>query len=339
VRSPGGYEWWYFDAEDNAGQLRLVAGLCEGFVFHPGYLRRYYQYLARPTFYAPPLPGEYPCAFFAIYDRGRVLAEYLMQARPEEFQAGAAGPEVTLGSNQLSRDPDGALRLRLSDGGLSGELLFQPRFGQVPVLPALTRDFLSRKMTGADHRWIIPSPMYSVKGEMRLTNGGTSGRTINFAGRGFHDHHYGSAPLGPGLRRWICGRVLWDDKILAFHYARPRRRRLGDELTLLLGDSFGMREVPVALARTDWSGRTAMLLRYPTRLHLRPIDANISEVRFESPRVIRSTPYQLRLTYQATFGERSGQAFCEVGYPRRLTWPLVGRVVERSIEEGRNRGG
>ncbi len=79
VRSPGGYECWHFDAEDDSGQLRLVAGLCEGYVFHPGYLRRYYQYLADPTRHVPPLPEEYPCTWFAVFEGGRVLAEFLTQ--------------------------------------------------------------------------------------------------------------------------------------------------------------------------------------------------------------------------------------------------------------------
>jgi hypothetical protein len=390
VRSPGGYEWWHFDAEDDSGQLRFVAGLCEGYVFHPGYLRRYYQYLANPTQNPPPLPGEYPCAWFAIFEGGRVLGEYLTQVLPQEFAASAAGPEVRVGPNQLSRNPDGSLQLRLSNGQLSAQATFHPSLleharrvikehaaiipsartpgeGQGDALDAgaddrtqnsphpnplpeyrerearaktpdsvmtsnntasgvLERDFLSRKMTGADHRWVMANPLCRVQGQVRL---GT--RVIEFAGRGYHDHNFGSAPLGPGLRRWVRGRVLWEDAMVAFHYARPRRRRLGDELTLIQGDAKGVREVPVTLSKTDWSGRTALAVRYPTRLHLKMTGPAAGEIRLESPRVIQATAYQLRLTYEARFGQRTGQAFCEVGYPRRLTWPVVGRMIEKSI--------
>ena len=41
VTAPGGYEWWYFDAEDDRQDVQVVAILLEGFVFHPGYLREY----------------------------------------------------------------------------------------------------------------------------------------------------------------------------------------------------------------------------------------------------------------------------------------------------------
>ena len=387
VRSPGGYEWWYFDAEDDRGQFRLVAGLCEGFVFHPGYLRRYYRYLAEPTRHAPPLPGEYPCAFFAVYEKGRLLAEYLTQVRPEEFSASAAGPQVRVGTNQLSRGQDGSLRLQMSGGRLSAELAYQPQFPKsavgeecADVLPspgtpgegqgegllppvlgdprkqkdprpsplpeyrerekrsgvdgceALERDFLSRKMTGADHRWIIANPLCRVQGEVQLAGpDGGSRRVIGFSGRGYHDHNFGSAPLGPGLRRWIRGRTLWDDGMLAFHYARPRRRRLGDEVSLVRADEKGVREVPVTLTRSDWSGRSALAVRYPTRLHLKAGDVATGDIKLESPRVIHATAFQLRLIYEAQFGDRRGEALCEVGYPRRLTWPVIGRMIQRSI--------
>src|SRR5205823_7776224 len=102
------------------------------FAFHPGYLRRYYQYLRSPTDHAPPLPQEYPCAYLAVFEGDRLLAESLTQYRPEEFLASAAGPEVRVGPNQLNRAGDGSLRLKLSGGPVSGKLVFQPLF---PIFP------------------------------------------------------------------------------------------------------------------------------------------------------------------------------------------------------------
>jgi len=59
VRAPGGYEWWYFDAEDTANDRQIVAIFLNGFIFHPGYLRAYRRYMNRPTRFAPPLPQDY----------------------------------------------------------------------------------------------------------------------------------------------------------------------------------------------------------------------------------------------------------------------------------------
>jgi hypothetical protein len=373
VRSPGGYEWWNLDAEDESGQLRLVASLGEGFAFHPGYLRRYYRFLADPTRHSPPLPGEYPFAYFAVYEKGRILAACLTLVRPGQFSASSYGPQVRVAANQLGRSPDGSLRLTLSGPRLSGELVFTPMFGNnVAMFPSpgtpgegqgegLSRlgetecpmqkssleratvrapfeiegNFLSRKMTGADHRWVIAKPLCRVRGEIHLgavADGGPR-RLIGFSGLGFHDHNFGSAPLGPGLRRWMRGRMLWDNGMFAFQYARGRRKRMGDELTVVQADADGMREVPVTLTRTDWSGRTALAVRYPTRLCLSAVGGAPGEIRLESPCVVHSTCCYLRLTYEARFGQRTGQAFCEVGYPRRLTWPVVGRIIERSLQK------
>ena len=57
VSAPGGYEWWYFDAEQTDGDLRIVIILFQGFVFHPGYLRQYAKFLP-PADRSPPRPGR-----------------------------------------------------------------------------------------------------------------------------------------------------------------------------------------------------------------------------------------------------------------------------------------
>ena len=72
VTAPGGYEWWYFDAEDVEQDRQIVAILFDGCVCHPGYLRKYFWYARRPTRVAPPLPNEYLCAYFAVYHAGKI---------------------------------------------------------------------------------------------------------------------------------------------------------------------------------------------------------------------------------------------------------------------------
>ena len=93
VTAPGGYEWWYFDAESHDGRTQIVAIFLEGFVFHPGYLRRYFRFLKRPTKHAPPTAGDYPCVYFAVYRDGRVLRQFMTQFGPKGFRADAAFPE------------------------------------------------------------------------------------------------------------------------------------------------------------------------------------------------------------------------------------------------------
>lgn len=366
VRSPGGYEGWYFDAEDPAageGGVRLVAMFTEGFVFHPGYLRRYARYRSRPTRHAPPVPAEYPCACLAVYEGGRVLAQFTQQVRPEAFRAEAERLDVRAGENGVSRSPDGSLRLRLAGspcrltwrgpqrsgaGPLRADLTFTPIIR--PPSPVATspgarheRRLFSREISGADHRWVIADPLCRVEGDIRLggasqgngsgSGNGTLPRVIRVAGLGYHDHNFGTAPIGAGLRRWMWGRMLWKDHMVTFHYACPTRQDLPDEVHLIEADAAGVRDLPAGRVEADWAGRTALGLLYPSALRFSSADGSAAGLSLNAPQVIDAAPFYLRLAYEGRFAERTGKALCEVAYPHRLTWPLLGRMIEMSIEK------
>src|SRR5688500_16741125 len=113
VTAPGGYEWWYFDAEDPLNDLQIVVMFLEGFTYHPGYLRAFEKYLAAPTRRQPPLPGQFPCVYFVVYEKGRVLTQFMSQYRPGAFQASDERADVRIGPNHLHCDEQGNYRLRL----------------------------------------------------------------------------------------------------------------------------------------------------------------------------------------------------------------------------------
>src|SRR5688572_30166439 len=107
VRAPGGYEWWYVDADDARHDRRLVAALFQGFPFHPRYLREYVRYRRFPTGVRPPLPQQYPFVYVALHDGGAVRFQFLTRFAPHEFDASTDGPEVSIGPNQMTRANDG----------------------------------------------------------------------------------------------------------------------------------------------------------------------------------------------------------------------------------------
>jgi len=181
-------------------------------------------------------------------------------------------------------------------------------------------------MTGADHHWVIANPLCDVSGVIELFDPDAGKpRVIDFNGRGYHDHNYGTGPLGPGLKRWIWGRVLFEDRVFTFHFARPSDRRLQDEVHLVEAGCEQIREHEVKRADVDWSARNALWLEYPK--HLRFDDA----IELHNPRLVDSSPFYLRLIYDAVCCGRKGSAFCEVAYPNRLRWPVLGRMIEMSI--------
>ena len=337
VQSPGGYEWWYFDAEDPATDTQVVVIFLEGFIWHAEYLRRHSKYARKPTQHAPPFPCEYPCVYLCVYRGGKVLHQFMTQYKPEDFAASSTEVNVRIGPNTLTRDADGRLKLSivgtpwsLTGRGpkthqghtLSAELVFSPQLTHAP----LQRTFLSQQMTGAEHRWIIANPLCSTSGVITLTTP-ESRQTIEFSGLGYHDHNFGTAPLGPGLSRWIWGRVLMNDHVYSFHYAVPKDRNLMPEPHLVEGDSRALRDMPIQKVQAEWSGLSKMLLRYPKRLGFD--DALV----MTNPKIVDDTPFYLRLTYDAVARGRRCRAFCEVAYPHRLRWPLLGRMVEMSIDK------
>ena len=337
VQSPGGYEWWYFDAEDPSTDTQIVAIFLEGFIWHAQYIRRYGKYIKRPTRNAPPFPSEYPCVYLCVYRGGKILHQFMTQYRPSEFSADADQVRVSIGPNTLTTDAQGRLRLTLTGTPwsltgrgpqthhgqtLAGELIFTPRLTHPPI----QRSFLSKSMTGADHQWVIANPLCHVTGAVSLRTPELN-QTIEFNGLGYHDHNFGTAPLGPGLSRWIWGRVLFDDQVYSFHYAVPKDARLPPEPHLVQGDMKQLREMPIQKVHAEWTGRTRLLLRYPKRIGFD--DALV----MTNPKVIDDTPFYLRVVYDAVARGKRGRAFCEIAYPHRLRWPILGRMVEMSIDK------
>lgn len=341
VRAPGGYEWWYFDAEDPAHDRQVVVILLQGFVFHPRYLREYAAYLRRPTRRRPPVARDFPCAYFVVYERGRIAHQFMLQYPPADFAAATDRLDVAIGPNHATAASDGAIRLRLrgtpwkltwqgpqllEGTTLTGEFTFRPKFHR----RAEERTFLSRAMTGAKHHWVIANPLCDVEGDFRVFGAEAPGEGlgVRFEGRGYHDHNYGTGPLGPGLKRWIWGRALFEDAVYTFHHAVPRDRSLPPETHLIAADADALAALQVGVVEADWSARNATLLRYPRTLAFDHV------MRLCRPRLIDSAPFYMRLIYDAECRGRRGAAFCEVAYPHRLRWPILGRMIEMSIARG-----
>jgi len=182
VRAPGGYEWWHFDAEDSQHDRRLVAVFYDGYIFDPEYQRRYLRYRRQPTLYAPPLPSEFPCVHFGIYEE-KVRAHFRKQFAPSQFRGSPESPALTIGENSVEPSGD-ALRLTLRDQFLSAQMTFTPKFGDLS---------------------------YDVEAAIEL-----SGEKIIFHGRGFRDHRFGTEPPS----RAVHGRVLLEDAMCAFQISQ-----------------------------------------------------------------------------------------------------------------------
>jgi carotenoid 1,2-hydratase len=205
----------------------------------------------------------------------------------------------------------------LRDHSLSADLAFTPRLPHAPS----ERRFFSRELAGADHHWVVANPLCDVTGTIRMTGE----PDIPFIARGYHDHNYGTGPIGPGLQRWFWGRALLDDRAVTFHFAHPQNPDLPDEVHVLEASDAGAKQLDITQPDVDWAGLSPLLLRYPKRAAFGDI------LRLSNPRIIDLAPFYMRLIYDADVRGRKTTAFTEIAYPHRLRWPVLGRMIEMSI--------
>ena len=214
VTAPGGYERWYFDADDGAQDVQVVATFALGGDSNADYLRSYDRYRRRPTRFPPPVPSEYPSVSLDVYERGRPVAKFAERVPPTQFSASAERLDVKAAEHCAAEQSDESIRV-LAGGA---ELSFRPLL----PLPPQECLLLKRRDPTAVHKWIIAAPLCAVEGTVRLDGG----RAIRLAGRGYHDHQYGTAPLADAMRWFIRGRKLSSDRatisFLEFPTDKPR---------------------------------------------------------------------------------------------------------------------
>jgi hypothetical protein len=296
---------WHFDAEDEVGNVRILVTFNQGSPFDVEYRRRYFAFLNKPTRRPPVLPAELPTVSLLVWEKGQTVARFAYRYPADAFDASPDGPELRVGPHQLVRGAGGTLALALADvpidGGatrVSAELWFTPRFAFAPMV----KRFPSRHAVGADHFWVIANPLCAVSGTIRISDVPSSSspmtplppHEIHFAGRGYHDHRYGSAPLhGPSSVTWVRGRALFDDRAEAFQYVAG-----GAEGCCIRADANGIHDV----TPTTWEPRGGDLER--VTLH--------DGLMLESPTEVDLNPIARSLAYEAVrAGRREGSALCE----------------------------
>lgn len=332
VAAPGGYECWHFDAQDTTGDLRLVVDFFDGCIFHPGYLRSYARYRSRPTRVAPPLPQNYRCVQFVLYRAGAVLSRFTTQHDANRFAASPERPEVTIGPSGFAMDPDGSLELSFAGESASadqrqvaGTLTFSRR----AAAPAKELLFPPAAVSaGFDHRWITAASACQVRGALSLSGGASAeaAEEITFHGRGYQDHRYGTAPVGLGVKRWISGRILADDGLTLFQHLEPIARGRPGACCVIELDANGRRESMGNASTIRSTRRTPLGLTYPEQLGL------LDRLQLQRPQLIDAGLYSARVSYTATTASGAeGIAFCEIVFPQRLRWPVIGRMIEQSF--------
>lgn len=326
VLAPGGYEWWHFIAEDVSVGRRMVASFHDGFPLHPGYMRRYERYLRRPTRRAPPVPAEFPAVQFAFYEGDRALVRLLCLPATRDIASISNGMQMSVGQNQLSLSSTGEITLRLrgapwQPGGwapsllaertLSAEFTFTPRWN-APIKP---KSFGSEAGGAGKQHWTVTRPACDVRGELHLY-GGSAGSPIDlqFTGRGYHDHYFGTTPLAQDLRRSIAGVLLDDDATVVFRVEEDSgsQETEGQVIEFRAGKE---QILDASEMRLDWP-RPMWAMGIPPRVFFG------DDTKLSNPRVLHRSPMDVHVLYDVRSRGRARTALCEFAQPDRLLSPM-----------------
>jgi len=194
IRSPGGYEFWQFHAEDSTRRLRLMAAFHDGFALHPTYIQKYSAYIRRPTRNVPPLPSQYPCLQVSLFDGTRTLGSWTTYFPANSFVADDRS--ISLAANRATFGP---AEIILTTSERQAATFIDLRFKSPQTEPREIA-FPPGPDGHSPNIWIPSRPLCQVQGQIRHRD-----RTIEFSGIGQHNHFYGTHPM-PG--RWVRGCVL-----------------------------------------------------------------------------------------------------------------------------------
>jgi carotenoid 1,2-hydratase len=274
VNSPGGYEWWFFEA--CGSDLRIAISVMDGDFMRPSYARRYVEYRRHPTRAAPPVPSEFPAVQYAIYEREKLLRASEIVYPPNSLQGSTETTEIGIGPCQLKREGNGVFLQIVEPPGFRAELHLDSTLDHPATEVSLDRCAAQ-----------------------------CAGRLIEFHGLGYHDHLFGTSPPFEGIQSWIRGRVLFADCAylvdLGFAKDGTSCRQI-----LVRADQNGVGRVPISSFVIEGLRGNSSQLSYASKLAFDDI------LELTNPRILRATASQVHLCFDARQGDRRATAYCEI---------------------------
>ncbi len=170
-----------------------------------------------------PNPLDYCGVSFRLFHKGAMIVESLQELSRKSLKASDKHGAVLLGPNRFNWDPRGdppsyvlTVQAPIHGGGATvrARLFFTPLLKQCPALP--------QPEGPSTHTWILAAPLCHVEGTFQwVDREGESKKEVAFVGKGYHDHHFGSVPLGQFLRAWHWGRFFCGEDGLAYSAQIP----------------------------------------------------------------------------------------------------------------------
>lgn len=207
---PGSYEWWYFDALSEDGYAIVV-------IFYEGnpFSRKYIEALQIDK---EAKASDFPAISISMYRNGKPVYYSFEEVKSNQAAFSANQPKGNIGQNSFSGfSRDGATsytvqinQLLPNGDSLNGELKFESKISAVPIFQKEENPAVQPK-----HSWNLIQPKAEVSGKLKV--GGTQVIDINFEGKGYHDHNFGSEPMKDSFDEWYWGRYHFDDSTLIYY--------------------------------------------------------------------------------------------------------------------------
>lgn len=195
--SPGGYRWWYLDAQSDDGRHALAIIVFVGSVFSP-----YYAWAGRRD------PLDHCAVNVALYGpRGRIWA---MTERGRSRVTRAPG-RIVIGPSAAAFEGD-TLVLSLDETaapwprGVRGRVRLRPR-----ILPATVHALDAH----GRHHWQPIAPIAEVTADFAAP-------LLSWRGSGYLDANWGDEPLEAGFAAWTWARSMAGGDALVLYDAARR---------------------------------------------------------------------------------------------------------------------
>ena len=236
--APGSYEWWYFDAEDEAEGISVVFIWFAGFAFSPYYLSHFEDWKARRRD-DQPNPVDYAGFSFQLYENGKESINFIKEGNRERFAAEDGGIGVRFEGNRFVYDPlrdEYRLTIDFSfparDRSVHASFSFRPRHRFDYHLDTAVHDGVDFR-----HQWVLSVPKAEVLGVLDIKSISSGKRqVINFRGHGYHDHNLGIVPMYESIDRWYWGRVFSERYDLIYYVVFLRSRVSKPQAVMMIRD-------------------------------------------------------------------------------------------------------
>lgn len=328
---PGGYEWWYFDAISEDGKYSFVIIFYEGNPFST-------RYNARILEGEEPMPTAFPAISISVYEEQEPIYYSFTEFEPADCDFSEHKPALSIGPHTMRgkvEDERLSYRINLDERLPNGDALKAELFFESSESKNL---FRAEDEGASGHLWNLVQPRAAVSGNLRVQAKHEQPVTIQFEGRGYHDHNTGKEPMRDEFTDWYWGRFHFDVGTLVY-YVMNRQQAEQHRAWLIGSDNGQIIERFQEIDLVD-KGLTLFGLKTARKIGIRSGQA---EVQIQQRTLLDNGPFYQRYLSDAYLQipdqevVESAKGITEYIHPdriyARIFWPFVDMRIRYKAEK------